>query len=402
MKTKLSLFTLFLMISFASVNAVLFTPSLPNIAHFFSISNNLAEYTITWFLIGYALGQLIYGPFANYFGYKPTLYAGVILQILSSLACVLAGILHVYPLLILARFILAIGSGVGLKMAFTLVNTYYEPKMASQKTSYLMLSFAIAPGLAVALGGILNANFGWMSCFYVGAIYGLMLLLLLIKLPVTQTSLDKKAFKIKHLFHAYSIQFKNRSLVGGGLLMGFSTTFIYVFSATAPFIAINLMGMTSAQYGVANIIPPIGLVLGLLVSAKLAAQYPLKLIIRTGILITCMGVILMSISIANHLAVIVSLFLPMLVIYFGLSLILPGASTIAMSQVSDKSNGSAVMNFINMGLTTFLVLNLGFFPINMTLLPIIFAMQCIAMMGILVTHFFSLRSNFLPPVDLPR
>jgi MFS transporter, DHA1 family, multidrug resistance protein len=378
-QTKIPFFTLLLMISFASVNAVLFTPSLPDMAHFFGISNNLAEHTITWFLIGYALGQLIYGPFSNRFGTKPALYAGVILQIISSLVCVFAGILHVYSLLILARFTSAIGSGVGLKMAFMLVNTCYEPKVASQKISYLMLSFAIAPGLAIAIGGILNTHFGWMSCFYADAVYGLILLLLLTKLPEIKTVLDKNALKINNLLQAYRTQFKNRQLVSGGLLMGSSTTFIYVFSAIAPFVAINLMGMTSTQYGIANVIPAVGLILGSLCSARLVKQYPFESIIGTGILITSAGVILMVLLIINHLDPIVSLFLPMVVIYFGLALILPNTSTIAMSQVSDKSNGAAVMSFINMGLTTFLVLGLGIFSINVALLPIVFIILCIAM-----------------------
>ena len=78
---QLPLVTLLLMISFASVNAVLFTPALPNIAHFFAISDSIAQQTITWFLIGYAVGQLLYGPLANRFGRKKALFAGVSLQI---------------------------------------------------------------------------------------------------------------------------------------------------------------------------------------------------------------------------------------------------------------------------------------------------------------------------------
>lgn len=217
MPIKLTFFTLLLLISFASVNAVLFTPALPDIAYFFEIREDVAQQTITWFLIGYALGQLVYSPIANRFGRKPALYAGIILQITSSLLCVLAGVIHEYWLLVIARFMLALGSGVGLKMTFTLVNECYEPKMASQKISYLMLAFAITPGLSVGIGGILNTYYGWTSCFYAGAIYGCLLLLLVTRLPETQKTLDLNAFKMKYLLHSYSSQFKNRQLIAGGL-----------------------------------------------------------------------------------------------------------------------------------------------------------------------------------------
>lgn len=75
MPTKLPLITLILLISFASVNAVLFTPALPDIARYFMIDDTIVQSTITWFLVGYALGQLVYGPIANRFGRKPALYS---------------------------------------------------------------------------------------------------------------------------------------------------------------------------------------------------------------------------------------------------------------------------------------------------------------------------------------
>jgi DHA1 family bicyclomycin/chloramphenicol resistance-like MFS transporter len=383
MQIRLPFFTLLLLISFASVNAVLFTPALPNIAHFFGIGEDTAQQTITWFLVGYALGQLVYGPMANRFGRKPALYTGISLQIVSSLLCVLAGLIHEYWLLVVARFMLALGSGVGLKMTFTLVNECYEPKIASEKISYLILAFAITPGLGVALGGILNTYYGWTSCFYAGAIYGLMLLLLVARLPETQKTLNLNALKISHLLHGYSSQFKNIQLITGGLMMGGSTCFVYVFAAIAPFIAINIFGLSSAEYGLANVLPPIGLILGSLFGARLTKIYSLALIMRAGIFIASLGTGIMFVALFMSLPILLSLFLPMIIIYFGLCFILANASTIAMSHVDDKAHGSAVMNFINMGLATLVVLSISLFPMHILLLPTIYIVLCIASIVIL-------------------
>jgi DHA1 family bicyclomycin/chloramphenicol resistance-like MFS transporter len=379
---KLSFFTLLLMISFAAVNAVLFSAALPNIANFFSIPDNTAQLTITWFLIGYTLGQLLYGPLANRFGRKPALYAGITLQILSSLICAFSGIIHVYGVLVLGRFLLALGSGVGLKMAFTLVNECYEPITATQKISYLIIAFAIAPSLSTAVGGILNIHFGWESCFYAGAIYGFILLFFISRLPETLPIPDYNALKIKYLIQTYATQFKNYRLVAGGLLLGASTSFIYVFAAVSPFIAISLFHYNSQQYGLANIIPSIGLFFGPILSAKLAKKYPLALIIRLGILITSGGILLMFICMLLNLSVIYSLFFTTIVIFFGLCLVLPSASTIALSQVSDKSQGSAVMNFINIGFATIGVLGASYFSMRELLLPTVFLVLCIGMLVI--------------------
>lgn len=369
-----------LLISFAAVNAVLFTPALPNITEFLGISKSQGQLTISLFLVGYAFGQLIYGPIANRYGRKPALYGGIIAQIVSSFLCVIAGKVHSYEWLIIARLLLALGSGVGLKMTFTLVNECYEPKVASQKISYLLLAFAITPGLSVALGGWLNQHFGWASCFYASALYGICLLILTTRLPETLAKKDEHALEFKHLTHAYVAQFRNKIILVGGCLMGSSSCFLYVFSAVAPFVAIQMLGMNSADYGFANLIPSIGLVLGSLVSAHFAKHLPLKKLIAIGISITATGIILSWITfLFIKSSVIVSIFLPMIVIYFGLCFIIGNASSIALSQTDDKAHGSAVINFINMSFSMFAVLCLSLLPIKLWLMPTVFLLLMISM-----------------------
>ncbi len=378
---KLNTFTLLLMISFASANAVLYSPALPSIARYFEVSSNTTQLTMTWFLIGYTLGQLIYGPLANRFGRKPALYAGIFLQIISSLICVLAGTLHEFSILVIGRFLSALGSGVGLKMAFTLINECYGPKIANQKTAYIMLAFGVMPGLSIAIGGFFTTHFGWTSCFYASAIYGAILLLLTTRLPETKKVLDLDALKLNHLIPEYCLQFKNPTLITSGFLMGLCTCFVYIFSTIGPFIAINLFGINSSQYGIANLLPPLGLIFGCLCAAYLAKKYASDFIIRLGIIIICAGSLLMLTTIILHLPVITGLFLPLIIVYFGLSLIQPNASILAMNSVTDKAHGSAVMSFINMGTATIVVLNLNLFSISKLLLPTIYLITCLILIA---------------------
>lgn len=373
-KVNLPFITLFLMISFASVNAVLFTPSLPDLTVYFAISNDTVQQTITLYLLGYAFGQLVYGPLANRYGRKPALYMGIGLQMVSSLLCVYSGLIHLYTLMEVGRLLLGLGSAVGLKMTFTMISETYEPKIASQKIAYLILGFAIAPGLAVALGGFLNSHYGWQSCFYAGFIYGLILFVMTMRLSETLTpeKKDINALKITHLLKSYLSVFSNSSLVYGGLLMGGATCFVYVFAALAPLIVINLFGLSSQEYGIANLMPPIGIILGSLASAKLAKTMSLNIILKLGLQISCVGVLIMLLAVIMHVDYLYAIFLPMIIIYFGLSFIISNASAVAMSHVSDKANGSAVMNFINMGSATVAVLGIGFFSVSVILLPLIY------------------------------
>ena len=375
----LSFITLILLISFASINAVLFTPALPNIAHFFGISSGKAELTVSLFLIGYALAQLLYGPLSNRWGRKKALYLGIAVQILSSLLCAFAGIIHEYGILVLGRLLLALGSGVGLTVTFTMLSEVYTPRVASQKVSHLMLAFAITPALSIALGGFLNKYYGWESCFYASALYGLILLFLVSRLPETLKDLQLDAFKIKKLIYGYGSQFTNRKFIGGSLILGGATSLVYLFAAVTPLVAINLLGMSSVSYGLANLFVPIGLIMGSLFTAQFVKRYSHTAGVRLGILIVAISAVWMLIAVLTNQSPLMKIFFPTIPIYFGMSLIFANASTLAMNHATDKSYGSAVMNFINMGVCTILVLGAGLFPVKQLFLPTAYIILSVVM-----------------------
>jgi MFS transporter, DHA1 family, multidrug resistance protein len=66
--SKLSMIWLLSYISIASVSAAIITPALPNIEHTFALSTGTVEWIVSAFLIGYVIGQLVYGSLANCYG----------------------------------------------------------------------------------------------------------------------------------------------------------------------------------------------------------------------------------------------------------------------------------------------------------------------------------------------
>lgn len=370
---KPSFLILFLLISFGSVSAVLFTPALPQISHYFGVSNNAAQLTITLFLVGYALGQLLYGPLSNRYGRKIALYIGIIVEITACLLCILSGSLHAFWLLVAARLLMALGASVGLKMSFTLVADSFSPEQATRIISHLMIAFAITPGFGIAIGGFLSQQFGWESCFYLLGLYGLLLLYLSYRMPETATHFDYDALKLSNIAYKYKRKLKNSQLVMGAVLMGCATAFVYIFAALAPFIAMQLMQLNPSQYGLWNLLPPVGIIIGSQLSAYLVKKFSSMQAIFLGIGIMILGVIIMLATFVAHLLIPIWLFFPLVIIYIGLSFVFANASTCAMQAVTDKSSGSAMMNFINMGVATLCVLLLGLIKNQSSLvLPLIY------------------------------
>lgn len=358
---------LFLLISFASVSAALFTPALPAISAYFNVSASEAALTMTLFLIGYAFGQLLYGPLANRFGRKKALYFGLSLAITSSLICAFSADFHSFWLLVCARFTMALGASVGLKMTFTLISETHTPESATKLIAKLMIAFAITPGLGVALGGFLSSHFNWQACFYFLAAYGLVLLILSFGAPETATQLDFDALKPSKIFKKYRAEFSNKNLAISSLIMGCGTSTVYLFAAIAPFVAMNVMHLNPEQYGLWNLLPPLGIILGSQLCSLTAKKLNHFQAIFIGVSIACCGALLMLFAAAANFLHAILLFLPLFIMNIGISFVFSNASSLAMQGAHDKPSGSAVMNFLNMGTATACVLSLGLF-VNLSFL----------------------------------
>jgi hypothetical protein len=112
----------------------------------------------------------------------------------------------------------------------------------------------------------------------------------------------------------------------------------------------------------------------------LAKSHSPDFTIQTGIWVASAGTLLMLATMLLKLPTLFFLFLPMIVIYLGTALLPATVGTMAMSQITDKANGSAVMSFVNMGLATVVALNVGFLPITALTLPLVFFVLCGFMM----------------------
>ncbi len=364
---------LLLLVSFASVGAVLFTPALPSIRSFFDLSVGETQLTITSYLLGYALGQLPYGPLANRYGRKTTLYIGISLSIVGSLLCALSAPFESFGLLVSARFLQALGACVGLKISFTMIADVYNQVDATKKISRIMMAFAIMPGMAVAIGGWMTALFNWESCFYFLAMFGVFILWLARRLPETAKSLDLHALQFFSLVRGYKETFKNKRLVTSGFMMGLGSAVIYVFATKAPFIGIDLIGLTPDVFGNYNLIPLIGMLLGALLAAKLAGRFSLLTLLLMGIVGSFVFSCIMLVPFVAGAVSVWSLFLPIVFIYLAESLVFANISAFGLSHATNKSNGSAILNFINLSTTVVAVLLLEFiYPESALLMPLSF------------------------------
>lgn len=342
-----SILALIMMISLASVGAVLYSPSIPELNHYFHTSRTVIQLTMTLFLLGYALGQLFYGPLANRIGRRKSLSFGVGLGIISSLLCGLSAPLHSVLLLLIMRFILAIGAGVGLTVTITIINDFFHESQARVIFPFIAMSFAIIPGVAIFLGGLITYYLSWPDCFYFLAVYYFVALLVIQTLPETLPRKDLNALKLKGLIDDYWPLRKNWQLVGNSTLVAGCTLLIYVFSAQGPIIAKYQFGLNPATYGLLVLIPSACILLGNYVVSRLSRRFSSFQFIVFSLVV--MGVVSTTLVTVVALGVltIFSFFLLISLLYFVNPMLWNSASLLATQKVENKAHASAVLSFIN-------------------------------------------------------
>ncbi|GAB4192694.1 MAG: multidrug effflux MFS transporter [Simkaniaceae bacterium] len=389
MPKKPSVIILLFLVSFASVSGVLFTPGLPALQKDFQISEELAQWTMTAFLFGYAFGQLPYGPIADRFGRLKALRLGISLQMLGAISCAIFGFLGMFYSLVAARLVMGLGASVGMKISFTLVGDSFSKPKARKVTSYFLLSFAAGPALALLAGGFIVDHLGWVACFYFLFAYGLFMLLLSAFLPETLRIKTKES--LTTVTKNFTKEFKNRLLILCGIMIGLNSSFVYLFATEAPFIGIRIIGLQPSIYGLFCLIPPLGMISGSLLSAYLTNFLSELKVIFLGILVQTSGILLMLSYFGMGIITPWTLFLPIPLIYIGLSMVFGNGSALAITDARQKAPASAILGFLNQIVVFFSVMLLTFIPSKQAIiLPILFSCLITA-----IFIFWSLVAAFL-------
>ncbi|WP_150466798.1 MFS transporter [Francisella sp. SYW-9] len=345
-------------ISIASASSVIINPALPQIAKEFSLSNGSVEWLVSIFLIGYVIGQIIYGPIAKKYGDAKTLRIGMIINIIGLIVCLVGASSMV--MLLIGRFITAIGSSAGLVCTFIILNNSVAPHRAKVALSYATLSFAISITLSTLIGGIITSYSYWSYTFYV------LLLHALIMFGASFLYDNKKDsdfnLKISSILDGYKQAFSSFKLIAFALTLGVMTVFSYCYSTAGPFIAHSMFNFGGAQYSIWNSMTIVGIILGSIIVSRIINIYDSrKILVVSLICLIILIVILAIMKISNEVTPAV-LFILATLMYFVCNFIYPAASYLASTAIECKSNASTGMNFINMLTALIGVSVMGYIP----------------------------------------
>jgi DHA1 family bicyclomycin/chloramphenicol resistance-like MFS transporter len=353
------------MVSMASISSVLITPALSNIQKTYTISDANIALLMSTFLIGYMIGQLLYGPLANRYGRIRTLRIGLMINLLGIVIGIIAVTTNYYLLLLSSRFITALGASAGLVLSFILLNEYLESKAAKQAMTFIPLSFTLGIAISVFIGGIITEYFGWQYCYIALLIHGVFYYWVSFFLPETLLNDSKQLISIRSILGQFKAGFKNATLIIYGLILGFTTIYAYTYSIQAPLIANNIFHLSPGAYGSWNLLNTIGMLIGIALSGYLAKKFSSNSLIAAGYFLTLTVVlILYGIYVLNANDYPLWFFTGTSLLYIITSIIYTNAGFLASNSIPDRASASSVMNFINIGSAELAISGKAFLPFS--------------------------------------
>ena len=270
---------LLVLVTFSGTMAMhIFVPALPVAGAALNASAASMQQTITLYVIGLALGQLIYGPVSDAVGRRPALLLGLAVYLSAGVMALFAPTLE---WLLVARLLQALGGAAGIALGRAIVRDTAQPLRVTRDLALLNLLTLAGPGLAPIIGAYLADHFGWRAIYvFLVAIGSAMLVCTWRLLPETNSQL--RPLRVGSIGRDY------RQLLGhpgfAGYMLGGAciTSALYPYLASVPYIVHGQMGLPISAIGWFAASTIVGARLGTFLTRRLSSRWPAERFLLLG------------------------------------------------------------------------------------------------------------------------
>lgn len=295
------------------------------------------ELTITGFLIGFCIAQLIWGPLSDHFGRRKPLFIGMALFIIGSVGCALSTDISQ---IVFWRVFQALGACTGPMLARAMIRDLFSRTRAAQMLSTLMIIMAIAPIAGPLLGGQMIKVTSWHSIFWLLGIIGSLMLLSLVWLPETLPEEKRVKASLTGAFRNYRALLANTKFMRFTLCLMFYYVAAYAFITGSPFVYITYFGVEPQHYGWLFALNIVGLMGMSVINRRLVHRYSLEALLKVATSVAALAALLLvlaaKLDIGGLILIVAAVF-----VFFSMNGIIAATSTAAALDSVPNVAGSA-------------------------------------------------------------
>lgn len=307
------------------------------------------QLTLTAFLVGIALGQLLFGPLSDRFGRMTPLVVGSLLCLVASAATALAPTVE---LLVAARFAQGVTGAAGMVIGRAIISDLAVGAAAARAFSLMMLVGGIAPVVAPVLGSVLVGPLGWRGVLWVVfAIVAAMFVGVVAVVRETHTAERRATVRADRTGSPSALRaLGSRVYLGNALAFAFAFATMMAYISASPFVYQVMIGFSEVQYGIAFGVNALGLAAVSAVSARLAGRRSIRGLAGTGLAV-CLAAVVAIVVIVAVAAPAWLLTVPLWVAVSSLGLVFGNATALALGGVAGVAgSASAVLGALQFGL----------------------------------------------------
>lgn len=267
--------------AFGAMSVDMYLPGLPAIARDLNASAADVQLTLSAFFIGFAIGQLIYGPVSDRFGRRPVLLGGIVFYVATSVVCAIAWDVDI---LIAARFLHALGAGAAGVVVRSVVRDKFSGDLAARAYSLMMIVMLLAPLLAPIFGGQVLQFFGWRAIFWFLTVFGaLCFVAVIFMLPESNPVERRVQTSLMGMMGAYLTVARNKRTLGCILTSVSAFAGLFAYISGSPFVYIELFQVPAEYYGFLFGMTALGLMIGSFINSRLVVRFGARRMMRAGV-----------------------------------------------------------------------------------------------------------------------
>lgn len=323
------------LMAFTSLSVDIYLPALPAMS---AALGGDAELTITGFLTGFAIAQLVWGPISDRIGRKLPLFIGMVFFIVGSVGCATADSLE---MVVVWRVFQAIGACVGPMLSRAMIRDFFGATRSAQMLSTLVLFMAAAPIVGPLIGGFLLKSAGWHAIFWLLAVIGIIMFAAVSRLPESLPPHRRARGSIAGAFANYAALLRNRAFMRYTLCVTFFYVAAYAFITGSPKAYIDYYYIDPGFYGLWFGVNILGVMIFSAVNRHLVRLFPLGWLLCASTLVASAAAILLAALVYHGTGGIWGIVLPAFLMFSMNGIIASCANAAALASVPAQMAGSA-------------------------------------------------------------
>jgi len=316
----------------------MYLPSLPDIASTLLAPQARVQLTVSYYLIGFAVGQLFYGPLSDRYGRRPVLLAALAIYVTGTGICIAAQ--SIDPLLA-ARFLQGVGGAGSIVLARAIVRDLYSGVRAARELSLMGSISALAPIVAPMIGGVLQGAFGWRASFVLMELAAAVVIILSGRLlPETLRRKTGGPFALASLITGYGVVLRHGAFLAYLAMISVSFGGLFAWISGGAVVLEGIYGFSPVTFGFMFSLGAAGYMIGAITASRLVVRRGLDRMMALGVTAIAAGGLGFGLAVLTHISGF-WLVASMAVYLAGMGLAIPQAMAGALTPFPDRAGTAA-------------------------------------------------------------